>query len=455
MNLAEHVGHNIASRQLLRSGERVLVAVSGGADSMVLLHLLHRLAPKHGWRLAVAHFNHRLRGKASDADEALVSRAAKKLKLPCIVGEWTASDRDKQIRQLGLELAARQARHAFLVEAAREHSATSIALAHHADDQAELFFLRLFRGAGGEGLAGMKWSSPGWISPEPRLIRPLLDVSKSELLAWARRHRIAFREDASNADVRHERNRIRHELIPLLARRFEPGIVQTVLRTMELTWADADCVRELAARWLAKKVRGSFDKLHVAVQRQCLRIQIEALGLRPTYELTERLRESAGRRVSAGRAIVLSRGNDGRVLREDARIHEFNSNEVRIELNAARGTHAFDGVTIKWDFREQTATFTRPAPRRGREMFDIKKVGPTVRMRHWRAGDRFQPIGLPRAAKLQDLFTNAKIPVARRRDLLVAETLDGEIFWVEGLRIGERFKLTERTRMVLDWRWKR
>ncbi len=455
MNLAEHVGHTIAARRLLRAGGRGLVAVSGGADSMALLHLLHRLGPRHGWKLAVAHFNHRLRGKASDADEALVRRAAGKLKLPCIVGEWTAPDRAKQLRQLGLELAARQARHAFLVEAARKHSATTIALAHHADDQAELFFLRLFRGAGGEGLAGMKWSSPGWIAPEPRLVRPLLDVSKSELLAWARRHRIAFREDASNADPRHERNRIRHELIPLLARRFEPGIVQTVLRTMELAGTDADCVRELAARRLAKKARGSFDDLHVAVQRQCLRIQIEALGLRPTYELTERLREAAGRKVSAGRGVVLSRDKSGCVTREETRAGKFNLNEARIELNAPRGAHAIDGVTVEWSVRRQSASFKRPTSRRGREFFDAGKVGPVVRVRHWRAGDRFQPIGLPRAAKLQDLFTNAKIPAARRRDLLLGESLDGEIFWVEGLRIGERFKLTERTRMVLDWRWKR
>lgn len=455
MDLADHVGRTIATRGLLRDGARTLVAVSGGADSMVLLDVLHRLAPRHGWLLAVAHFNHRLRGRASDADEALVRRTAKKLKLPCLVAQWNAPDRDRIIRRHGLEMAARLARHAFLVEAAQTHQAAAVILAHHADDQVELFFLRLFRGAGGEGLGGMKWSAPGWLAPEPRLVRPLLDVPKAELIAWARRRHIAFRGDASNADLRHERNRIRHELLPLLARRFGPGIVGNVWRTMELTDADAGCVRELAARWLVNKQRGAFGKLSVAIQRQCVKLQLEQLGIPTTSELIEQLRSFPGKKFSAGTGRFAARKANGSVTLTESSASGFDPGETSVVFAKPRGALAFDGVAVEWTIRRKTPADRHPIRQQGRELFDAARAGTRARLRHWRAGDRFQPIGLSCAAKLQDLFTNAKIPTARRRAALVAETATGEIFWVEGLRIGECAKVTERTRRILEWCWAR
>jgi tRNA(Ile)-lysidine synthase len=211
-DLRNIVENTIAARKLLPERHAVLVAVSGGLDSMVLLHLLAGLAPDHGWRLAVAHFNHRLRGRSSDADERLVRKAADTLGLPFISD---AADVRKyaSAHKLSIEMAARQLRHGFLARVARKRGIRTIALAHHADDQVELFFLRLLRGAGGEGLAGMKWKNPSPRHPGIQLVRPLLDCTKSELAAWARRERIPFREDASNASLKFQRNRIRHELL--------------------------------------------------------------------------------------------------------------------------------------------------------------------------------------------------------------------------------------------------
>ena len=173
----------MASRRLLPGGEKILVAVSGGADSMVLLHALHALAPLKRWQLRVAHFNHQLRGRASDADEKLVLRAAAKLKLPVVVGraDVKAAAREKR---LSIEMAARRLRHEFLSQAARRQGIATIALAHHADDQVELFFLRLLRGTGGEGVAGMKWHSPSFVDKKIALVRPLLDCSKEALLEF-------------------------------------------------------------------------------------------------------------------------------------------------------------------------------------------------------------------------------------------------------------------------------
>src|ERR1043166_2265835 len=169
---------------LLRRGESILVGVSGGLDSMVLLHVLQKLAPMHGWHLSVAHLNHQLRGRSSDADERLVRRTAQKLRLPVVV-ERADVRRFARTRKLSLEMAARRVRHDFLARAARQKRIRTVALAHHADDQLEHFFLRLLRGSGGKGLAGMKWRSPSPRDPRIELVRPLLDQRKSALRAYA------------------------------------------------------------------------------------------------------------------------------------------------------------------------------------------------------------------------------------------------------------------------------
>jgi tRNA(Ile)-lysidine synthetase-like protein len=132
----------------------------------------------------------------------------------------------------------------------------------------------------------------------------------------------------------------------------------------------------------------------------------------------------------------------------------FGSASAELDLGSA-GKLEFDGVKFNWGSEAAARPFRRPSPRRGRESFDAAKVGPTVRLRHWQPGDRFQPIGMKHPVKLQDLFTNAKIPQTRRRALIVAETSKGTIFWVEGLRIGEQFKLAPRTRFKLIWQWRR
>src|SRR6266566_2045265 len=164
----------IQSRRLIKPRQKFLVAVSGGLDSMVLLELLRRLAPIHHWQLCVAHFNHRLRGRSSQDDERLVRATSAKLKIPCLVGQADVK-RVANEQKLSLEMAARRLRHQFLARVALERGLKSIALAHQADDQVELFFLRLLRGAAGPGLAGMKWTSPSPADPNLALVRPLRD----------------------------------------------------------------------------------------------------------------------------------------------------------------------------------------------------------------------------------------------------------------------------------------
>jgi tRNA(Ile)-lysidine synthase len=444
-DLLQRVENSIQNRKLLKRGQKILVAVSGGMDSMVLLHALKKISTRHKWKLTVAHFNHQLRGRASDADEKLVRKTAAAMKLP-IVAESADVKEFAQKSKLSIEMAARKLRHEFFARVAREKKIKTIALAHHADDQVELFFLRLLRGAGGEGLAGMKWRSPSPVDKKILLVRPLLDFSKSGLAKFARKNKIRFRDDATNFSSAFLRNRIRNELLPLLRKNYQAGLNKTVLRLMEITGAESDFVGAAAAIQ-----KNDFAQSPVAIQRRALQSQLTELGVVADFELVEQLRESAGKFVSVGSGLSILRDAGGKLKLREQQSAEFNANELEVKLSGRAGDVSFNGMEFNWNF---AGVLRRCPPRRiGLEFFDADKIGGKIILRHWRAGDRFQPIGLKAAAKLQDLFTNAKIPRERRRNLIVAEAANGEIFWIEGLRISENFKLTPRTKRLLVWRW--
>src|ERR1017187_5417297 len=250
----QRVETEIQFRRLLPRGQNILIAVSGGLDSMALLHALKKISGRHRWQLVVAHFNHRLRGRASDADEKLVRKAAAAMKLR-VVAESADVKAFAAKSKLSLEMAARKLRHEFLARAARKQKIKTIALAHHADDQVELFFLRLLRGAGGEGLAGMKWRSPSPADKTISLVRPLLGFSKTELAEFGRENKIRFRDDATNYSSDFMRNRIRNELLPLLRKNYQPGLDKAVMRLMEIVGAESEFAGELARRWLASLKR--------------------------------------------------------------------------------------------------------------------------------------------------------------------------------------------------------
>ena len=304
----------------------------------------------------------------------------------------------------------------------------------------------------------MKWRSPSPADKSTTLIRPLLQCAKADLLAQARAHKIGYRDDATNFSPDLLRNRIRNELVPLLQKKYQPAINKTVLRLMEITGAEAEFAAEAAREFGAKPARAAaaaFDQLPLAVQRKVLQQQLSAAGLTSDFDLVEKLRAAPGRKISVLSGLTVERDVAGRVgCHADAAV-DFNTAEISVNLDSRAGQVTFAGRRLRWSLAPMKR-FALPKKSKGgqttiHETFDAQKIGPKIILRHWRPGDRFQPIGLKSAVKLQDLFVNAKIPAARRRVLIVASTASGEIFWVEGLRIGENFKLTSGTRQKLGW----
>jgi tRNA(Ile)-lysidine synthase len=330
----------------------------------------------------------------------------------------------------------------------------------------------------------MKWRNPSPACKEIELIRPLLSIPKAALRDYALQNKVGFREDATNRSLDIQRNRIRHELLPLLRKKYQPAIVSTVLRVGEIVMAEAEHVNSAAQDWLKSSGRG-FGALPVAVQRRVLQMQLHDRGMATNYEMIEKLRTRPGEPVaveqktstfklrtpkrlqtlstSASRreeerekALVVLRDENGMVrlqLREigqDAFRNEIQS----VSISKAKGQIEFGGARIDWVLGKQKGT-RFPKFRSGCEFFDANRVGSEITLRHWRPGDRFQPIGMPVAAKVQDLFVNEKVPKKLRKGLIVATTASGEVFWVEKLRISERFRLHPETKRRLQWHWRR
>ena len=353
-SLLEKVERTISGRRLFRHGERVLVAVSGGVDSTVLLHLLQALAAQRCWKLFVVHFNHQLRGRSSDADERLVRATAVALDLRFFVGTGPVGPLAQE-RGQSIEMVARELRHAFIARTAARLRIRAVALAHHADDQVELFFLRLLRGAGGEGIAGMKWCSPSPANPKVQLVRPLLDVSRVDLEQFARENKIRFREDASNASHDFLRNRIRHELLPLLRGRFQRALNQTVLRLMEIVGAEAQFAEAAAHAWLTHP-HPSFENLAIPVARRVLQLQLQRHKVRPDFDLIETLRLSPDKPVALSPVATVARGVAGRLSVSPISPPMFDQSGRAVELKGRAGQGSFGGLRFHWRIIKRRGT---------------------------------------------------------------------------------------------------
>lgn len=314
--------------------------------------------------------------------------------------------------------------------------------------------MRWLRGSGSRGLAGMSADDPSPVDPAIRLIRPLLPFERAAVRAAASELGLRWCEDSTNADTGLFRNRIRHELVPLLVRDYQPALTRVVSRTAAVLRDEAEFIRAAAASWLQGAERDPFRELPAALQREILRMQLEAAGVPVSFDLVETLRRDPPAVVQVGGARRVARTRDGCLAFLPVPEREpFRDATLCVDVCASAGAVAFGGLEIEWNRLEADGRI--PVRTAGEERFDADVVGGVVTLRHWSPGDRFQPIGMPAPVRLQDLFVNARVPADERRRRVLASDAGGRIFWVEGLRIGEACRVRPGTGRLLVWRWRR
>ena len=455
--LVAEVQRFVEAHELLWPGAKVIVSVSGGADSMALLSLLNGLEPTYRLKLIVAHVNHQLRGKEAARDARFVERYADKLGLP-----FHKADVDVKAlkRRTGLspQHAARQLRHSVLRSLHRSLAATHIALGHTADDQAETLLMRLLRGGGPAGLAGI---------PAKRMpfIRPLLQMHRRSILEYLQAAGIPWVEDSSNASRNYLRSRIRLDLMPTL-RTYHPNIGQRLNLVADMLRADNDLLEQqteaLAKQALSWKIgnmmlairRAPFAAAPLAMQRRLLRYALDRLprsgnaGFRDVEALRRFAinKDKIGRRLTLAGQLIAERHDDVIMLWQ-ARTLPPTSLSVLLPVPGTLTLHGLalsltakaPGLTQGW--QEQAG------PRR--VFVDVDAAASWLSIRFPQPGDRFHPLGAAGSQKLQNFFVNSKVPKAMRP--YVPLVLSGtKILWVVGYRIAEPFKVRPETRQVLE-----
>jgi tRNA(Ile)-lysidine synthase len=433
--LATTVLAYIRKHALLKAGDRAGVAVSGGADSVALLRLLLDLRSEIGIVLSVVHFNHQLRGAASDADAQFVTDLARhhKLDLHCESGDTAAFAAQDH---LSIETAARELRYPYFRRLLTEARLNRIATAHTLDDQAETVLLKMARGAGSRGLAGIypKLSIPDSESGAT-VIRPLLSTRRKDLEIYLNKLRQPWREDASNRDLRHARNRVRHGILPRLERFLNPAVRETLAETAEIARADEDYWQREVARVLPQlcaQQSGTLKStvllaLPLALQRRVVRAACESLGLRLEFHHVEEIlvlaSSPAAKSTELPAGWVMSRKKLGLCLeRKPAAASDYEyplpvpGSTVVTEINSR-----FEAVLVP---RNCLAGYNPD------HLLNRALLGKDLRVRNWRPGDRFWPAHTKAPRKIKELLPGDDGTGRKRWPVVV----DGsEVVWVRGL----------------------
>ncbi|MFC2072446.1 tRNA lysidine(34) synthetase TilS [Chloroflexota bacterium] len=470
--LEQRVLHFIREYHLVSGQHQLLVAVSGGQDSVCLLHILVELREELNIKLHVAHLDHQLRGADSEADAKYVAHLAHQLGIPATIERRDVKTYQAQQRT-SPEEAAREVRYTFLSEVAKSIGASRVAVGHTADDHIETILMHLIRGTGTRGLRGLqpnsRWQSSG---NSLTIIRPLLLVSQLETARFCHNHQLIPRIDASNLSLSPLRNRIRHQLLPLL-QSYNPRVAEALFRTARIAVDDlAFLDKESARLWgrIAQRQGNTiildkkrFLKLLPALQRHLLREMIESLlgslkdiETRHIEEIMAALTKPAGKRLSLPGGLAFAIEYNQYLLGLDpAALSPFPTIEDEFALKIP-GETLFSGWHVEATIIDPSLVKEKPWETiKGRGLISkltaylsLDKVGRKVVVRCRQPGDRFQPLGMSQPKKLGEFMIDAKIPHAWRQRVPIVCSPQ-HILWIVGGRIDDRVKVTKNTRVVL------
>jgi tRNA(Ile)-lysidine synthase len=476
-NLRRIAQDTIERYEMLGRGDSVLVALSGGPDSVCLLDVLEHLRPKYSLTISVAHFNHRLRGEASNQDAAFAREVAARKGLVFISSSADVRAAAEQ-EKLSIEAAGRKLRYAFLLRSSQALGAIKIAVGHTADDQAETVLMRLLRGSGPEGFAGIPpvrfltrplgepSDKPSGASSTPKIIRPLINVWRSEIMAHVREHKLRYCEDETNLSPEYLRNRVRHDLIPELEAHYNPQIKRRLVNAAASLALESDFM-EAEASLLSSEIllesncgwvvfdAGTLAELHPALRKRIISNLVRlARADSPMLESSHYQDADALLCAGAGKLDL-----PGKLRLEISERTGLISETLRPRANFPPTLNiALGGSTMipHFDIVVKTKLMTNvSAPQRlvklcnaNRQYFDMDLVKVPLEIRARRAGDSFSPLGANGSKKLKDYFIDKKVP-RFLRDHVPLLFSNGKIMWVMGHAMDREFRLKPNSKAAL------
>lgn len=419
---------------MIPEGDMPLLGVSGGVDSMVMLHLFYH----SGFRFAVAHCNFGLRGKEADGDEQLVSAYCSEKGIPFHRVNFRTEAYSRE-NGISIQMAARELRYRYFDKLCKENRYCCVAIAHNRDDLVETLLLNLARGTGLKGLSGIKPISGN-------VIRPLLFATRKEILAYARERGVEFREDSSNASVKYKRNFIRHRVLPLL-RELNPSVDRVIAQTADhlqeafgLVHAEMERIRGYVLTVRQDEVFFSVKKLsREQGARYFLVEELARFGFSPaaSEQAMELLNAETGRKIESS-THILFRNRDSLVL-----------SPKRTQLTGEYEISATDrlltaplGLSLEF-FPDVSLTDIDPSP--DVALLDYDKLCFPLQLRIWQPGDWFIPLGMSGKKKVSDFLVDLKVPLSTKERVFILLSA-GEVVWVVGYRIDNRFRITRQSR---------
>ena len=436
----------ISDQDLFKPNDRILLAVSGGIDSVVMSELFH----KAGYSFGIAHCNFGLRGKESDADEVFVEKLAGRYKVSFYCKRFLTT-KDAKEKGISIQMAARELRYQWFEEIRVNEKYAFIATAHHLDDQVETFFINLLRSTGIAGFHGI-------LPRQGNIIRPLLFSYRDNIEAFARKYKLIFREDSSNQETKYLRNKIRHEVIPVF-RELNPAFPQILTETI-LRMRETEIIFRKSIEATRKKIiRNDNNGIYIRIEelRKLSPVDIYAFELLSPFgfhepvirDILHSINDPSGKffysstyRLIKNREELilnpLSENKESRVKNAEISIPE-NKKEIRKPVHLSF-TKTTTGKKFSIDPSKEVANL------------DLRKIVFPLLLRRWKRGDSFYPFGLNKKKKLSDYFIDSKLSILEKENTwLLCSGI--HIIWIIGHRIDHRFRVTSQTKEVLQVRW--
>lgn len=417
----------IEKYKLWKSSDRLLLAISGGVDSMVLLHLCKSLYNE----IAIAHCNFHLRDEDADADEKLVKETAEALNISCFIKHFDTKSYAEE-NGISIEMAARDLRYHFFEELCKTYYFDKVLTAHHSNDNAETLLLNISKGTGIRGLTGIP-------RKREKIIRPLLSFSRKEIESYANANGIAYRVDETNSDSKFQRNKLRNKIIPLLEE-INPSLVQTLNTTAERMQEIKQIYEETIQNQLIKLVEK--DRIAIAA------LEKETFPLSILYEWL--LPYGFSNTIASDTMATLANTEEKIFYAEDYRLVKSRGYLILVPLKEKKKetyeileTGVFEPVRLHIEVYSG-----KIIPNKNIAYFDRKKLRFPLTLRHWEEKDRFHPFGMKGSKKLSDFFKDMKLNTLQKEAQWIL--CQGEqIIWVVGLRADERYKVDDMTKEII------